>query len=531
MAIHGYGPSCVGLEKHGIENPGDVYWNLPPAELVEFAIRDGEGTFARNGALVCQTGKHTGRSPKDRYIVEEPTSKDLVCWGKTNQPISEAQFDTLHRRMIDHYKGKRLYVRDMFAGADAESRLAIRVVTESAWHNLFASQLFIKPEPGSTATHDPTFTVLNAPTCLADATEDGLHSETFVVLNLAKRLVLIGGTAYAGEIKKSIFSVMNYLLPQHDVMTMHCSANVGAAGDVALFFGLSGTGKTTLSADPDRRLIGDDEHGWNDRGVFNFEGGCYAKCIKLSQEKEPQIFNAIRFGSVLENVIVDEALRRPDYDCDKLTENTRAAYPLDYIDGAVIPSIAGHPNNVVFLTCDAFGVLPPISKLSPDQAMYHFLAGYTAKVAGTEAGVTEPVATFSSCFGEPFLPLPPERYAQLLGQKLETHHAKCWLINTGWSGGGVGVGKRIDLPYTRAMVNAAIGGGLDNAEFIEDPVFKLQVPTSCPGVPSKLLSPKSTWSDPAKFEAKAKELAELFEKNASNFSSMPTQVAACGPRV
>ena len=529
MHTLGYCPSRIGLDRHGITAAGEVFWNLPPAELYEHAISAGEGKLAENGALFCSTGVHTGRSPRDKFLVEEPSTQEHIAWGKVNRPISEAHFDNLYRRVMDHYRDRNLYVRDMFAGADPGTRLPIRVVTETAWHSLFAAQLFIRPEPGSTGEHDPQFTILNAASCQADPATDGTHSGTFVVVHFGKRLVLIGGTAYAGEIKKSIFTIMNYLLPMSGVLSMHCSANIGTDGDVALFFGLSGTGKTTLSADPDRRLIGDDEHGWGETGVFNFEGGCYAKCIRLSEETEPQIYQAIRFGAVLENVDVDDATRAIDYDSDRLTENTRVAYPVDYIPNAVIPSVGGHPRNVVLLTCDAFGVLPPIAKLTPDQAMYHFLSGYTAKVAGTERGVTEPQATFSACFGAPFLPLPPQRYATMLGERLATHQATCWLVNTGWSGGAAGVGKRMSLPYTRAMVKAALSGSLDAVEYQRDAVFGLSVPQSCPEVPTGVLTPRSTWSDPSAYDTKAKELAGLFLENFKAFDGVSSDVIAAGP--
>lgn len=529
MTVYGYAPSEVDLTTHGIIEPGEVYWNLPPAELYEHALRAGEGSLAENGALVCTTGQHTGRSPSDKFLVEEPATRDSIWWGQFNQPISEAHFESLHQRVIEHYKGRRLYVRDMLAGADPALQVPIRVVTETAWHNLFAAQLFIRPRPGSTGGHDPQFTVLNAPTCQAQPETDGTRSGTFVVVHLTKRLVLIGGTAYAGEIKKSIFTIMNYLLPVAGVFSMHCAANTGKEGGVALFFGLSGTGKTTLSADPARHLIGDDEHGWSDRGVFNIEGGCYAKCIKLSMRYEPQIYHAIRFGTVLENVVLDDATREIDFDCDRLTENTRAAYPLEFINNAVIPSVGGHPKNVIFLTCDAFGVLPPVARLTADQAMYHFLAGYTAKVAGTEAGVTEPKATFSTCFGAPFLPLPPERYATMLGERLSKHKAQCWLINTGWSGGGVGVGQRINLHYTRAMVRALLDGQFDKGPYASDPVFKLAVPQRCPDVPGEVFSPRSTWRDPAAYDRNARELAARFIANVKGYERMSVGVAACAP--
>ncbi len=530
MTTLGYCPSNVGLDQHGITHTKEVYWNLSPAELYEHAICNGEGSLAANGAIVCTTGPHTGRSPKDKFIVQEDSTKDHIAWGPVNRPITEAQFDALHERVLEHYRGRKLFVRDMFAGADEATRIPIRVVTETAWHNLFASQLFIKP-PGSTDGHEPQYTILNAPSCTADPAIHGTNSGTFVVLHLSRGLILIGGTAYAGEIKKSIFSLMNYLLPQAGVLSMHCSANIGTGGDTALFFGLSGTGKTTLSADPERRLIGDDEHGWSDDGVFNIEGGCYAKCIKLSPENEPQIYHAIRFGSVLENVVMDDSTREIDYDDATLTENTRVAYPLTYIDGAVRPSVGGHPKNVVFLTCDAFGVLPPISRLSPAQAMYHFISGYTAKVAGTEKGVTEPQATFSACFGSPFLPLPPQRYATMLGEKLERHGAACWLVNTGWSGGGYGVGKRMNLPHTRAMVKAALAGKLNDVSFVADPVFGVGVPQTCPGVPSEVLTPKATWANGADYDAKARELAGLFNKNFATFEGVSNEIANAAPKV
>lgn len=531
VSTFGSCPSSVGLDRHGLTDCGHVYWNLSPAQLYEHAVSASEGQLTRNGAIVCKTGAHTGRSPNDKFFVDEPSSSGKIWWGSVNKSISEAHFDALHRHVVDHCRGRKLFVRDMFAGADELTRLPIRIVTETAWHNLFATQMFIRPTPGSTGSHDPQFTVLSVPSCQADPAVHGTRSSTFIVVNLAKRLVLIGGTTYAGEIKKSIFTVMNYLLPTSGVLSMHCSANVGAGGDVALFFGLSGTGKTTLSADPDRRLVGDDEHGWNDRGVFNIEGGCYAKCIHLTAEAEPQIFNAIRFGAVLENVVMDESTRNLDYESSELTENTRAAYPLEHIDNALIPSVAAHPKNVVFLTCDAFGVLPPISKLTPDQAMYHFLSGYTAKVAGTEKGVTEPTATFSACFGAPFLPLPPETYATMLGQRLATHKADCWLVNTGWTGGGYGVGKRMNLAQTRAMVNAALSGKLSGVAFVEDPIFSLFVPQSCPQVPSEVLSPRGTWRDGGAYDAKARHLAELFMANFKTFENASSNVVAAGPRI
>jgi phosphoenolpyruvate carboxykinase (ATP) len=529
VRTHGISPSSFGLDQHGLTEVGDAYWNLTPDELYEHAVRQGEGKLADNGALVCYTGAHTGRSPQDKFFVDEPGSSRRLWWGQVNRPISGEHFDRLLGDVIHHCRGRKLYVRDMFAGADDNHRVPIRIITETAWHNLFAGQLFVRPPAGSTGDHRPAFTVINVPTCAADPKLHGTRSGSFIVAHLAKGLVLIGGTAYAGEIKKSIFTIMNYVLPLSGVLSMHCSANVGAPGDVALFFGLSGTGKTTLSADPQRRLIGDDEHGWSDRGVFNIEGGCYAKCINLSPEAEPQIFDAIRRGAVLENVVMDPA-GRVDYASAEYTENTRAAYPLEHIANAVIPSVGGHPRNVIFLTCDAFGVLPPIARLSPDQAMYHFLSGYTAKVAGTEKGVTEPSATFSTCFGAPFLPLPPEKYATMLGEKLARHRAQCWLVNTGWTGGGCGVGQRIKLRYTRAMVKAALDGRLASARLSEDPVFGLAVPRSCPEVPPEVLLPRQTWPDPLAYDEKARHLAGLFVENFKTFAAASKAAAAAGPR-
>lgn len=529
MSTYENRPSRFGLDRHGLTDLGNVHWNLSPAELYEHAIHNNEGRIAACGALACDTGPHTGRSPQDKFFVDEPSSKSHIAWGKINQPIGADHFERLHRLVAEHCRGQRLYVRDMQAGADERSRVPIRIINETAWHNLFASQLFIRPKPG-TPDLEPQYTIIHVPSCEADPAKHGTRSPTFIVVHLGKRLVLIGGTAYAGETKKSIFTIMNYVLPMQGVLSMHCSANVGRGGDVALFFGLSGTGKTTLSADPDRGLIGDDEHGWSDHGIFNIEGGCYAKCINLSEDAEPQIFRAVRFGAVLENVVVDPSTRKIDFASDAKTENTRAAYPLEHIENAVLPSIGGHPSNVIFLTCDAFGVLPPIARLTPDQAMYHFLSGCTAKVAGTEKGVTEPTATFSACFGAPFLPLAPERYAEMLGEKLTRHRAGMWLVNTGWTGGPAGVGSRIKLRYTRAMIHAALDGRLRGAEYRTDPIFGLAVPTSCPDVPPDLLDSKATWKDPTAYDAKARQLANLFRENFRSFGSAPSDVIAAGPR-
>jgi phosphoenolpyruvate carboxykinase (ATP) len=503
--------------------------NLMSAALVEEAVRRREGRLAWKGALVCETGKRTGRSPKDKFTVREPATEERVHWGDVNRPFDLERFDALGGRVAQYLRGRQLYVQDLYAGADPEYRLTIQVVSELAWHNLFARALFVRPARTELPHAEPAFRVVSAPGFKADPRRDGTSSEAFILVSFSRRLVLIGGTRYAGEIKKSIFGVLNFLLPERDVFPMHCSANVGEDGVPALFFGLSGTGKTTLSADPERRLVGDDEHGWSPKGIFNFEGGCYAKCIHLSRDREPQIWNAIRFGSVLENVILDPETRHPDYDDASLTENTRAAYPVDYIDGAVIPGVAGHPKSVLFLTADAFGVLPPISRLTPQQAMYHFLSGYTAKVAGTEAGVgSEPQATFSTCFGAPFLPLAPRVYAEMLGRRLREHGAECWLVNTGWYGGRYGVGQRMDLAYTRAMVRAAVDGTLAQAELVPEAAFGLSIPTSCPGVPAHLLDPRNAWADKDAYDETAVDLAERFARNFERFEA-PGDVRRAGP--
>ena len=502
--------------------------NLNPSRLVEISLQKGEGHLASNGALVAETGKRTGRSPKDKFIVKDDLTKDKVNWGPVNQSFTSEKFDALFARVIDHLKSKDLYVQQLFAGADNKYRLPIQVINEYAWHNLFVRQLFVRPTAEELKTHTPEFTVIGAPEFQADPQRDGTNSEAFIITDFTRKIVLIGGTKYAGEMKKSIFGVMNFQLPERGVFPMHCSANIGNDGVSALFFGLSGTGKTTLSADPHRGLIGDDEHGWSASGIFNFEGGCYAKCIKLSQEHEPQIWNAIRFGSVLENVKLDSTDRTPDYNDQSRTENTRCAYPVEFIDNAVIPGIGGHPKNVVFLTADAFGVLPPISKLTPDQAMYHFVSGYTAKLAGTEAGVTEPQPNFSTCFGSPFMPLPPKVYAEMLGKLLKQHNAQCWLVNTGWTGGAYGTGKRMSLPYTRAMVRAAVDGSLLNEKFEVENAFGLTIPTNCPDVPSGLLNPRNAWGDKGAYDKAATALAEKFAANIEKFD-VPEHVKAAGP--
>lgn len=514
----GVNPSGYGLENHGIRDALFVHWNLGTAALIENALAQREGLLAAGGAFVVRTGLHTGRSPKDKFVVRTPGLEEDIWWGEVNQPMEPAQFDLLYRRALAYLQDKRLYVQDCFVGADPRYRIPIRVITQFAWHSLFARQLFVRPDWTKTGDHVPDFVILSVPGFHADPEVDGTNSEAYIVVNFEKRLVLIGGTEYAGEMKKSVFTIMNYLLPARGVLSMHCAANMGAAGDVALFFGLSGTGKTTLSADPMRRLIGDDEHGWSDDGIFNFEGGCYAKCIHLSREAEPQIWDAIRFGTVLENVAINLSTRLLDFDDDTLTENTRAAYPLTFIQNAVLPSVAGHPSHVFFLTCDSFGVLPPIARLSTEQARYHFISGYTAKVAGTEAGVKEPSATFSTCFGAPFLPRPPAVYSRMLGEKLAKHGTQTWLVNTGWTGGPYGVGRRISIQDTRAIIQAAMSGALAKVPYRKHPVFLLDVPTECPGVPSEILNPRDTWADKEAYDRALRRLAELFMKNFEQYS-------------
>ncbi len=504
--------------------------NLSVAQLVESALLRGEARLAANGALVAYTGERTGRSPKDRFIVDDELTHRTVDWGRINQPVPPEQFDALLNRVIEHLRERDLFVEDLYCGADPAYRLPIRIIAEYAWHALFVRQLFIRPQPGGVDAHTPEFTVIAAPEFEAVPERDGTRSGTFILTDFTRRIVLIGGTKYAGEIKKSIFSVMNFLVPQRGVLPMHCSANMNGDGVTALFFGLSGTGKTTLSADPTRRLIGDDEHGWSDSGIFNFEGGCYAKCVDLSEEKEPQIFRAIRFGSVLENVALDPSTRQPDYSDIRITENTRAAYPVDYIDHALIPGVGGHPRNVMFLAADAFGVLPPIARLTPEQAMYHFLSGYTAKLAGTEAGLgSEPVPEFSACFGAPFLPRAPHFYAEMLGERLRQHSAVCWLVNTGWSGGRFGVGRRMSLRITRTLVDSALDGSLDGVGFVTEPAFGLHIPVSCPGVPAEILNPRNAWTDKIAYDHQAAELAARFEANFRHFD-VPDAVRAAGPK-
>jgi len=519
-----------GLEKHGLK-PKTIYRNLPVEKLVEHTIQNGEGVLGMSGATMCNTGKFTGRSPKDKYFVDEGDASSNIWWGDVNQKVSEETFDKLLAKTVDHFDGANAYLFDGFAGADDDYQLPIRIVTKKAWHAHFVNNMFIRPNKAQLENHAPKFTIINACDITAeDYKELGLRSEVFVVFHMTRGLAIIGGTMYAGEMKKGIFSVLNYQLPLQDVLSMHCSANMGEDGDTALFFGLSGTGKTTLSADPNRKLIGDDEHGWSENGIFNFEGGCYAKCIDLTEEKEPDIWNAIRFGALLENVVFDEDTREVNFTDKSRTENTRVSYPIHHIDNALEPSKGGHPKTIIFLTCDAFGVLPPVSKLTPGQAMYHFLSGYTAKVAGTERGVTEPTATFSSCFGEPFLPLHPNRYAELLGRKMEQYNAKAYLVNTGWTGGAYGVGHRIDLPSTRAIITQILNGDIEQAQCREDAHFGFQVPVALDGIDGDLLDPAKTWTDSAAFEETAGKLVKLFKENFKNYEETSSGYSKFGPK-
>ncbi|WP_059103739.1 phosphoenolpyruvate carboxykinase (ATP) [Shouchella shacheensis] len=508
-----------------------THHNAPVSTLVERALHNQEGRLTPSGALAVHTGAYTGRSPRDKFIVDDPNIHDVIDWGPVNKPIERQTFKRLYEKVLHHLAEKEeRFSSAGYAGADHEHQLPLTIINEFAWHHLFARQLFIRTTEENTTPALQPFTIVSAPTFKADPVIDGTASEAFVLISFEERVVLIGGTEYAGEMKKSIFSVMNALLPDRNVLPMHCSANTSPDGDVALFFGLSGTGKTTLSAAPDRYLIGDDEHGWSEKGIFNIEGGCYAKCINLSREKEPQIWNAIRFGAVLENVPLDNETSTPNYDDTSLTENTRAAYPLEAIPNALEPSIAGHPNAIIFLTADAFGVLPPISKLTKEQAMYHFLSGYTSKLAGTERGVTDPEATFSTCFGAPFLPLEANRYAVMLGEKIDQQDVDVFLVNTGWSGGPYGVGERMKLTHTRAMVRAALQGELSRIPTETDATFGLHFPTQCPGVPDEVLNPRHTWNDAAAYDRKAKELAEKFRANFTRFDYVEPVIRDAGPR-
>lgn len=520
-----------GLAGHAFSPRGDVYWNLSHAPLIEKAIARGEARLSSCGALTATTGTFTGRSPKDRYIVREPSSEQSIAWGNVNLPLAEASYHALADLTRSELERGDVFVRDAWCGADPRYRFGVRVITATAWHNLFAANMFIRPSDGELDRFEPEWTVLHAPAAMADPAQHGTSSPTFVVINFRERTVIIGGTEYAGEIKKSIFSVMNYLLPPQGVLPMHCSANVGAGGDVALFFGLSGTGKTTLSADPARPLIGDDEHGWGPDGVFNFEGGSYAKTIGITQESEPEIYRACsRFGTILENVVLDPVSHVADFADASLTENTRASYPLDHLDNIQPSGMAGHPKNVIFLTADAFGVLPPISRLNPEQAMFHFLAGYTAKVAGTERGVNQPVAAFSACFGEPFLPRRPAEYAGMLGELMRRHGVSVWLVNTGWTGGPYGIGQRIALRHTRAMLAAALEGTLADVPTVRHSVFGVEVPITVPGVPDAVLDARSTWPDPEEYDRKAAELGALFRHHFEPFvADVSEAVRAAAP--
>ena len=520
------------LAAAGLAGSGEVHRNLPYAELVARSLARKEGILASNGAIVVRTGLRTGRSPHDRFIVDSRAVHDSVDWGAVNKPCPRRVFDHLLDKASAFLQHRESFVFDGYAGADPQYRAPIRVVSEATWHGLFAHTLFL--QPSSVELHErfaPAITVIDCGALTASPKSDGARSEAFVGLDLERRVVLIVGTMYGGEIKKSVFSMLNYLLPERDVLPMHCAANMGRDGDVALFFGLSGTGKTSLSADPGRHLIGDDEHGWSDHGVFNFEGGCYAKVIRISPSAEPQIVRALRFGSILENVVIDPWSRAIDYDDDAITENTRATYPVAHIRGHVPSGMGGHPRNVVFLTCDAYGVLPPIARLTPDMASYHFLSGFTSNLAGAETGVTEPVPTFSACFGAPFMPRPPAVYAGLLAERLQRHDTTCWLVNTGWSGGPYGTGQRMKIALTRRLVRAALSGALANAAFRPDPVFKVLVPDSCLGVPAEVLSPRTTWADPAAYDAQAQVLARRFEENFEKYrAAVPPEVAAAGPQ-
>jgi phosphoenolpyruvate carboxykinase (ATP) len=520
------------LKYLGLDKNEEVYWNLNPAELYEHAILRGEAILTADHALLVHTGKFTGRSPKDKFIIEQDSIRDEIDWGEVNQPASEEVFNNLFTKVQNYLRDKRLFVKDAFCGADEHNRLNVRVVSEVAYHALFTHNMFIRPNEDELKAIEPDFTVLAAPFFEADPKVDGTRSSTFILCNFEKKIIIIGGTLYSGEVKKGIFSVMNYLLPKKGVMAMHCSANHDRYGKSAVFFGLSGTGKTTLSADPDKTLIGDDEHGWSDEGIFNFEGGCYAKTINLSAKSEPMIYATTKMpGTILENVVLDDN-REPDFDDVRLTQNTRCSYPIDFIPNASETGKGNHPENIIFLTCDAFGVLPPIARLTPEQAMYHFISGYTAKVAGTERGVTEPQATFSACFGSPFMPLHPTVYAELLAEKIKKHKVKVWMVNTGWTGGEFGVGERIKLRYTRQMLSQAIDGKLDKVEYVKDPIFGFQVPIQVSGVPSKLLIPRYTWDDAIDYDKKARKLAQMFVSNFDQFKDQANEhILQAAPRI
>jgi len=530
-------PTVFSLSKNalinlGLKNTGDIHYQLSPEELTAQAVARGEGVLNDTGALVINTGKFTGRSPKDKFTVKDALTENTVHWNDFNIPFEEKNFFQLKDKMMAYLADKEIWVRDCYACADDAFRLRLRVINENPWSNLFCYNMFIRPEEKDLENFTPHWHIIQAPGFKADPAVDGTRAENFAVMSFTHKTILIGGTGYTGEMKKGIFTMLNYVLPERaDVLSMHCSANMGDDGDTAIFFGLSGTGKTTLSADPNRKLIGDDEHGWTKNSVFNFEGGCYAKCIDLSEEKEPEIYHAIRPGALVENVTFIEGTNKIDFASKKITENTRVSYPLYFISNALEPSIGKTPKNVFFLTCDAYGVLPPVSKLTPGQAMYQFISGYTAKVAGTEAGVTEPKSTFSACFGAPFLPLHPGQYAEMLGAKMKEHNVNVWMINTGWSGGAYGVGSRMKLSYTRAMITAALEGKLNGVDYEQHPVFGVMMPTSCPGVPSEILNPRNTWADKDAYDAKAKNLAEQFINNFQKYSSgVSEEILAAAPK-
>lgn len=532
MNEFGNKPKNADLSKLGLGRVGEVYWNLDPAELIEEAIITGQGMFADSGALAIDTGEFTGRSPKDKFCVKDANTENSVWWGDVNIPFDAEKFERLQSKLTGYLQGRTVYVKDAYACADPAYRLNIRVVAEQPASALFASNMFLRPTHAELDGFTPDWHIICAPGFTADAAMDGTRQHNFAILNFTKKMIIIGGTGYTGEIKKGIFTVLNYVLPhEKGVLSMHCSANIGKAGDTAVFFGLSGTGKTTLSADPDRQLIGDDEHGWSAHGVFNFEGGCYAKCIDLSREKEPQIWDAIKFGALLENVVFKEGTTTVDFADGSKTENTRVSYPIEHISNIAVPSSGGHPKNIFFLTCDASGVLPPISKLTAGQAMYHFISGYTAKVAGTELGVTEPKTVFSACFGAPFLPLHPGKYAEMLGKKMKEHDVRIWLVNTGWSGGAYGTGERMKLKFTRAMITAALNGELDKVEYKQHPVFGVSYPTTCPNVPAEVLDPRNTWKNKDAYDQAADKLAKAFNDNFTKYAAgVSAEILAAAPK-
>lgn len=522
----------IGLESIGINNTGRQYWNLTATSLVEETIRRHEGTLAENGALCVKTGEFTGRSPKDKFVVQDENSENVIWWGNVNHPISADKFQLIFEKVRAYLQDKELFCRDVYAGADPNYRLSVRAVNTSPWPNLFVNNMFIRPDREGLENFRPEWYVIAVPTFQANPDTDGTRRKNFTIINFTRKIILIGGSGYTGEIKKGIFTVMNYVLPLEGVLPMHCSSNVGRMSDTAIFFGLSGTGKTTLSTDPERKLIGDDEHGWTKHGIFNFEGGCYAKCIDLTAEKEPQIWNAIKHGALVENTSFYPGSRKINFKDTSITENTRVSYPIYHIEGNVEPSMGEIPKNIFFLTCDAFGVLPPISRLTPGQAMYQFISGYTAKVAGTEEGVKDPVVTFSSCFGEPFLPLHPMKYAEMLGEKIKQYEVNVWLVNTGWTGGPFGTGSRIKLKFTRSMITAALNGWLVGVNYEIDPYFQLHFPSSVPNVPSEVLNPRNTWPDKTKYDKKAVELVNKFRSNFEKYSSYANEeILAAEPKV